>query len=411
MKVALYYPWLYVKSGAERTIVELVKRSRHDWTLLTNRYEPESTFPELAGMRVVELGDRVSVKRSIRTVVAVGARLLGQRLPLQGHDALLVVCEGLGDFVTFRNRSVPVACLCLTPLRAVFDPHYRAGYLAMKGGGVLRRALLAALSAGYRWLDRRAWTNYGHVIAISREVRARILAGGLCPEDRIDVAYPGIDVTSVVRGGEAEPMFLIPGRIMWTKNLELGIDAFRAFRDRRPEHAGYRLVIAGFVDSKSEVYLRRLRQRAADCPGVSFVESPSDEALFALYRSAFAVLYPPFNEDWGIVPLEAMAHGKPVVAVNRGGPRESVLDGETGFLVEPSAGAFADAMEALVADPGSVIRFGAEGRRQAARFDWTSFTRHVDDVVERLVRARAPVEGASVPTTACRAREPVAEEP
>jgi len=404
VKVALYYPWLYLKSGGERTISELVRRSRHEWTIVTNRYEPDATFPELRDMRVVEL-PRVSVRRSIITVVGAARQILAQKLPLDGHDALLVVCEGLGDFVTFRNHKLPVACLCLTPLRAAFDPHYRSGYLAMKGDGVVRRLALDLASFVFRWLDRRAWRHYRRVIAISREVRERILRGRLCPAERIEIAYPGIDITSLVPNGRFEPYFLVPGRLMWTKNLELGIDAFLALRERRPDLGEFRLVITGFVDEKSRAYVRALRERASGCPLVEFIESPSDTELFALYRSAWAVIVPAFNEDWGIVPLEAMAHEKPVIAVNRGGPRESVIHGENGLLVDPIPAALGSAMEQLADDPDLVREMGKSGRQHVRHYDWSVFCAAVDDALDRMVSGGEDGAGARGRERGLRGRE------
>src|SRR5207302_9764635 len=67
MRVGLYYPWIYLTSGAERVILELSGRSRHQWTLLTSHFAPEQTFPGFADRKVVEL-DRVPVDRSIGAV-------------------------------------------------------------------------------------------------------------------------------------------------------------------------------------------------------------------------------------------------------------------------------------------------------------------------------------------------------
>jgi len=388
MNVGLYYPWLYLRSGGERTMAELLKRSRHDWTLITNRYEPESTFSELKSARIIELST-VSVNRSILNVLKAAYRIVGQRLPLQGQDAMVVFCEGLGDLVTFRNRGIPIVCVCLTPLRAAFDPHYQANYLALKGNTLVRRTALAVLSRAFRAIDRLAWKRYDRVFAISQEVRKRIVAGGLRQDDNIRVIYPGIDLANLVPTGVREPNFLIPGRMMWTKNIELGIAAFLKMVKRRPDLRSYTLTIAGFVDQKSKPYLAKLRAMAAESDRIRFVESPSDETLFSLYRSCYAVLFTPFNEDWGLVPLEGMALEKPVIAVNRGGPRETILDGETGFLVEPNADSFSSMMERLADSPEMAAAMGVAGRRQAAKFQWDQFCESLDDCIDEVIGARA----------------------
>ena len=77
------------------------------------------------------------------------------------------------------------------------------------------------------------------------------------------------------------------------------------------------------------------------------MRSFTDAERGALLAAAAAVVYTPTNEHFGIVPLEAMAAGRPGLACNSGGPRESVLHGATGFLAEPHAAAFARAMAHL----------------------------------------------------------------
>jgi glycosyltransferase involved in cell wall biosynthesis len=389
MRVALYYPWIYLKSGSERTIAALVAHSRHDWTLYTNRFEREATFPELRQARVVEL-KAVSVRRSVDHVLGAAWRIARQRLPLDGERALLVVCEGLGDFITLRNRTLPTACLCLTPLRAAFDPAYQEVYVARHGGRPSRRLLLAGLAAAFRAADRLAWRRYGCTLAISHEVATRIRRGGLRPgRGDIEVVCPGVDTQALTPTWDYGRYFLLPGRIMWTKNIRLGLQAFAALRRRRPDLADVRLVIAGFVDEKSRPYLAELKREAATIGQVEFVEDPSDERLFALYRSALAVLCTPFNEDWGLVPLEGMAFGKAVIAVDRGGLRETVRHDATGFLAPPEPERFADYMETLAAAPERAAAMGRRAHEHAQAFDMRAFVRRVDERIDALVAASA----------------------
>ena len=387
MNIALYYPWLYLRSGGERTIAELLRRSRHNWTLITNRYESEATFAELRSAKIIELS-RVPVNRSITNVLKAAYRIVGQRLPLEGQDAMVVFCEGLGDLVTFRNGDIPIVCVCLTPLRAAFDPHYQANYLTAKGNTWKRRMALETLARVFRAVDRIAWKRYDRVFAISQEIRNRIVAGGLRQPEDIGIIYPGIDLSRLTPSGVRETSFLIPGRIMWTKNIELGIQAFLKMLARRTDLSSYTLTIAGFVDQKSKPYLASLRALAGGCSQIRFVESPSDEELFALYKSCYAVLFTPFNEDWGLVPLEAMALQKPVIAVNRGGPRETISHGETGFLVEPHADSFSSMMEYLADSPEVAQAMGVAGRRRAAHFQWDQFCESLDDSLTEVIGAR-----------------------
>lgn len=382
MKLAVYYPWLYLTSGAERTILEIARRSRHQITVFTNEYQPDATFPELRDMDVRVL-EQVPVKRDLKSVAKAAATILGQRLDLDGFDALLVVCEGLGDFVVLRRPSVPAFNLCLTPLRIAFDSFYRANY--MREQSVVKRSVVRIGSVAFRAIDRRAWRNYQRIFPISEEVRKRIIAGRLAPESKLEVLLPGVDLSSFVPSTTSEKTFFLPGRIMWTKNLELAIESFQRFREGVSDPDSWRLRIAGIVDHKSHPYLEKLRSMAGDDPAIEFRIRPTDEEMLEFYRSCFATLFTAFNEDWGLVVIEAMASAKPVVAVDRGGPREIVRHEHDSLLVNPDPRDFADAMIRLANDPQLYDTLATNGPPSAARFDCKAFVERLDAALEAAV--------------------------
>ncbi len=379
-RLAVYYPWLYLTSGAERTILEIARRSRYRITIFTNEYQAGATFPELQQMDV-RLLSRVPVERSLGSVARASARLLCQELDLSEFDGLLVVCEGLGDLVALRQSRIPVFCLCLTPLRIAFDPVYRERYLASRS--VLHRLVVRAGTVLYRGVDRIAWRRYRRVFPISEEVRTRILAGRLAPAEKLRTLHPGVELSHYAPSPPAERTFFVPGRIMWTKNLELAIQAFQLFRETAPEPSTWKLVIAGIVDRKSGPYLDRLRSLADGDPSVEFRVHPSDEEMHALYAACFATLFTAFNEDWGLVIIEAMASGKPAVAVNRGGPKEIVRHEHDGLLSDADPRMFASAMGRLASDPGLYERLSRNAPSSAARFGWAPFVAELDAELER----------------------------
>ena len=385
-RVALYYPWIYLTSGAERTILELTARSRQDWTIFTNHFEPDATFPGFADRRIVRLGD-VAVRRSMGAVAAAAWRIGVQRLPIDGYDALVVLCEGVGDLALFRSCVRPAYCICLTPLRAAFDAEYRRR--AERQRGPFARALLRAGLSAFRVADRQAWKSYARVFCISEEAKRRAIDGGLACDRRLEVVHPGLGIRGLAASDVFDPFFLVPGRIMWTKNVELAIEAFdRMEREASAERVRtgfaqpFRLVIAGAVDRKSEAYLARLRSLAARLPGVEFRIAPSDDELRALYRTCYAVLFPAFNEDWGIVPIEGMSFGKPVVATNRGGPLEIVRPGVDGFLEEPDPTAFAGRMLELAHSLPFARRLGRAAFIRSQDFSWDTFAARIDQAIE-----------------------------
>ncbi len=383
MRVALYHPWIYLRSGLERTILEINRRSRHDWTFYTSHYDRDGTYPELRDARIVEV-QRISVRRTYLAVLRSALSIAVCRLDPDEFDVLVISCDGIGDLMTLRNTTRPLGCLCFTPLRAAFDDSYRSRLLARVG---LMRPLAQALEIAFRLLDRLCWRRYRRVIAISETVRQRIVDGGLRAAHDVAVAYPGIDAGQIYASDTWQPYFLLAGRIMWTKNIELGITAFARARDQLdPGRLGpeWRLVIAGMVDIKSQSYMDELRAFAAQVGGVEFRVAPSDEEMGALYNGCTAVLFTAFNEDWGLVPLEAMAAGKPVIAVDRGGPRETILHGQTGFLEQDDPDAFARRMLQLAADQTLARRMGLAGTERVRHFTWDTFVEGLDLMVDQL---------------------------
>ncbi len=390
MRLALYHPWIYLCGGAERVVAEIVSRSRHDWVIYTHHFEPESTFPCLRS-EVVELGPPVSVKRSLSPLVRAAATLSRTRLPEDGARALLVSSEGLGDLLLARTR-LPAVAYCHTPLKILHDPEVRAE-LARRDP--TKAAALRFLGRPFQSADAALWRRYCHVLVNSNETRRRVLKGRLAPDPAVEVLYPGVDLQrfgvefaeleSVPAAQAREPLFLVAGRMVWQKKLELAIDAMRI---AVAMGLSGRLVIAGAVDEKSREYVNGLRARAEGLP-ITFEEGPSDERLIDLYQQATALLFTAPNEDWGIVPLEAMASGTPVIAVASGGPCESVVHGETGWLLAGRPKAFADQMLAVSAMPEEIGRMRSACRRRAARYDWDRFVARIDDVMEEVATTGA----------------------
>jgi glycosyltransferase involved in cell wall biosynthesis len=161
------------------------------------------------------------------------------------------------------------------------------------------------------------------------------------------------------------------GRIESVKRVDLIIRAL-ALADR-----GVRLVIAG--DGTQRVNAERTAEEAGVADRVTFLGTVGDDDLIALYAGALAVVYPPFDEDFGYVTLEAFLARKPVVTCHdSGGPNEFVVDGVNGFVRAPQPGELAAAISLLAADRGRAAAMGDAGHAAASRITW-------DGVIEKLV--------------------------
>jgi len=174
-----------------------------------------------------------------------------------------------------------------------------------------------------------------------------------------------------LHAGEYGDYVLVVGRLEAVKRADLAIRAMRYVP------APLRLVVVG------EGSQRHLAEQAAVESGVGdrvvFAGSPAAGDLVELYAGALAVMYAPFDEDYGYVTLEAFLSSKPVVtATDSGGTLEFVRDGENGCICPPDAEAIGAAVARLAADRALARQLGARGRARAAEVTW-------DGVVEQLV--------------------------
>ena len=161
------------------------------------------------------------------------------------------------------------------------------------------------------------------------------------------------------------------GRIESVKRVDLLVSAMA--RVDTP----IRLVVAGEGTQRANV--ERAAEEAGVADRVDFLGAVDDERLLALYRDTLAVAYPPFDEDFGYVTLEAFLAHKPVItATDSGGPNEFVVDGVNGYAVAPEPEPIAEAINALARDRRRAASLGDAGLERARTITW-------DGVIEKLV--------------------------
>ncbi|HEX5580431.1 MAG TPA: glycosyltransferase family 4 protein [Gemmatimonadaceae bacterium] len=202
--------------------------------------------------------------------------------------------------------------------------------------------------------------------AISESTADDLVARGI-PRARVTVFYPGIDTAHYTPAPEARspvPLFAYLGRLKRYKGVDLVLRAFA-----RLAHPTARLEIAGTGDHRPT--LERLADSLDLRDRVRFLGFVSEEEKLRLLRRSWALCFTSPKEGWGITNLEAAACGTPVIASRSPGLRESVRDGETGYLVPHGDVAALSAAMARLADSPTLVReLGACGRDFAATFTW-----------------------------------------
>jgi glycogen synthase len=283
------------------------------------------------------------------------------------------------------------------------DPRLRAP-LVMNPQGMeehrtrgLKRLALTRLRA----LSREAARLADRVVAtdeVTRDDVPRLLG---TPAEKVVVLPNGIDADELARLtppdpaaavhgawpalAGAAPMFLSVGRLEPYKGFA---DIARALLDLQAEGAlpgGWAWVVAG--GGREGVALPGVPSSLSG--HVHFVGRASDELLHALYARADVFVHATRYEGSSLVTLEAMAHGLPVVAARAGGIPDKVVDGETGFLVEPGdVGGLAEKLAQVVAAPDRARAMGARGRQRALEcFAWSVLVGRTIALYEELIAA------------------------
>jgi glycosyltransferase involved in cell wall biosynthesis len=240
-------------------------------------------------------------------------------------------------------------------------------YLKHSGLDPLRRlAAGTTLKAMRRW-DARSARRIDAFIANSENVRGRILR--YYNRDAV-VIRPPIDCARFRPGGPVGDHFLLVSRLVEYKRVDIAVRAFTRL--------GWPLHVVG--DGRERGRLERIAG-----PNIRFLGLLDDEALASEYASARALIFTT-EEDAGMVPLEAMASGRPVLAYRAGGATEVVEDGVTGaFFDEQSEESLVGALRAFNADRFDPARL----RAHAERYDRPRFREAIGSYVERVMAARS----------------------
>lgn len=301
-RVALVHDWLTGMRGGERVLAVLA-RALPQADILTLVHRRGSVWPELERRRIVTsaLNDLGPLRRWYRHFLPL-MPLAVEGLNAASYDVVISCSHCVAKGVIVRPDAAHV-CVCFTPMRYIWDrtADYAAG---MGATGLLLRGVGAYLRA---W-DRRSAGHVDEFAAISR-----------CVADRIrrhygrtsTVVHPPIDAAFHTPGDVArEGHYLMVNALAPYKRVDVAIGACAL--------AGRRLVVVG--DGPE---MQRLRALAG--PHVRFEGRLSDEAVREHYRRCAALLMPG-EEDFGLAPLEAMACGAPVIALDSGGALDTVID-------------------------------------------------------------------------------------
>jgi glycosyltransferase involved in cell wall biosynthesis len=366
MNVALVHDWLTGMRGGEK-VLEVLCELLPEADIFTLFHRPGSVSAAIERHRIT-----TSVVQRLPRAGRHYRRYLPlfpwavEQFDLDPYDLVISSshCVAKSAIAPGRARHL---CYCFSPMRYAwdqFDAYFGPARVGAAASRWFYRPVMARLA---RW-DAATAARVDRFVAISRYVAGRI---GRYYNREATIVYPPVD-TVFYRPAPVPPEshFLIVSALVPYKRIDLAIEACR--------QAGARLRIAG--DGPERERLERLAGGAAE-----FLGPISNEEIRTEYQRALAVLLPG-EEDFGIVPVEAQACGRPVVAYGRGGARETVIEGETGvFFDEPAPAALAAALDRVAA-----LRVdGSRLRAHAERFSRERYAAEMQALVAETAAAPA----------------------
>ncbi len=382
-RVALVHDWLTGMRGGEK-VLEALCEQYPDADIFTLFHVPGSVSPAIERHRIITSGlQKLPFARTrYRTLLPLYPTAIEQ-FDLDAYDLVISSSHCAAKAVVAPGRARHI-CYCHSPMRYAWD-QFDAYFGPERVGAFASRWLYAPMLGRLARWDAATASRVGRFVANSHHVAGRIRR---YYNREATIVYPPVD-TSFYHPDTTPPgqHFLIVSALVPYKRIDVAIDACR--------RAGAALRIVG--DGPDRARLERHANGSSTTPGASpstslgtspstslgtshveFIGRATNDEIRDQYRRALAVLLPG-EEDFGIVPVEAQACGRPVVAFARGGALETVIPGETGILFdELSSASLTAALERAAATRFDVDRL----RANAQRF---SRERHVE-------RMRAVVE-------------------
>lgn len=324
-KIAIFHDYFGAIGGGERVVLAMAKILNAD--IITT--DTDAIKKMNTDVPVISLG---------KTLKYPGLKQISATLKFYfcnfSHDYDFFIFSGnWAHYASHRHH--PNIWYCHTPVRVFYDQYE----LFVGSQNILKRPFVKLWIFFHRYFDRKSIASVDSIITNSYNVKNRVTR--YYGRDA-NVIYPPVDVMqfNFQRYGD---FWLSVNRLYPEKRVELQIEAFR----KLPEE---NLIIAGGVGEgdHSVTYAKRIMKDIPD--NIKFLGNIPQDALIDLYSRCKGLIATAIDEDFGITPIEAMASGKPVVAVNEGGFKETITS-DTGVLVEPSIDRIIEGIQQVSKNP------------------------------------------------------------
>lgn len=367
--MAIVADWLTDRGGAERVILSLAEMFPQA-DIFTSVYK-SANFPELQSRRVVTSYLQRWPLRFKHQIYSWARPKAFESLNLDGYDLVISSASAEAKGVLTQPHTTHI-CYCHTPTRYYWS-HYQE-YLKARQFGVLDplvKLFIPAMIHKLREWDRVAADRVDFYIANSKHTQSRIRK---FYNNDSTIINPPVNCQRFSGEAQTGDYYLVLGRQIPYKRTDLVIDAFKQLP--------HKLKVVG-----DGPMLEKLKKSASRQENIEFLGRISDAEVTKLVLGCKALIFPQ-EEDFGIVPVEAMSAGRPVIAYACGGALETVIDGQTGIL-------FPDQTTASLL--GAINKFEQTNispetcRARAREFDEPVFKQKIIDFVQSHIEIKPEV--------------------
>jgi len=313
MKIALFHPWIKSRGGAEKVILELVKNSSFNIDIYTWYYDKKETYSEFENFRIISIAPRI-FRRFSRSFLLRGffslLLALVTKIPLNKYDAFVISTSGLAELITLRNyKAGKTFAYVHTILRAASDEI--TWNLKYRIHNPLHQFFYLASVFFYKFLEKIAWKKLDTVIFNSSLTYQRAKKIGLLKNKKAYIIHPPVNLIRAKISSKGD-YFLYLARFTPMKRQDILLSAWKQFVTENPK---FKLVLAGSIEDKK--YFEKILSSARKTKNVIIktkVKNPTK-----LYSKAYAVIFIPYKEDFGLVPIEAALLNKLLILTDTGG--------------------------------------------------------------------------------------------
>ncbi len=360
MKIAIFYDWIGAIGGGEKLVLTLARGLGAD--VITTDVDMNSINKMgFEDVRIISIGKTIDMP--LLRPISLSLRMA--MCDLSKNYDLFIFSNNFSHFAARKHK--PNMWYCFSPPRIFYDLYD----IFKEREPFIRRQIFKLWAASHEWISHRFVDHVEYFIAISVNVQKRIKK--YYGRDSI-VVYPAIDI-SKYRFEKYGDFWLSVNRLYPEKRVNLQIEAFR----KMPEE---KLVIVGGFErgDRSKKYATGILK---DLPGnVKILGSIPEDELIKLYATCKGHITTALDEDFGMTPVEAMASGKPTVAVKEGGYIETMIDGSTGILVDAEESAIIIAVTEISGNPE---KYRSECEKRAKNFDVPAFIKNMENIIDSFL--------------------------